>query len=272
MKSKGNELMRCNTKYPIVLVHGTGFRDRKHINYWGRIPKALEKEGARVFYSNHDAWGTIESNAGIIKNSVLDVLSKTGSEKVNLIAHSKGGLEARYMINTLGMDRYIASLTTISAPHHGSRIMDTFCRAPKSLYRFVSVFVDFYFKILGDSSPDFYNASRELSSESIKIFNNTHANLNHIYYQSYASKMKNSFSDILLFIPHLVIKKFEGENDGIVSVDSAKWGDFKGVITGNRRRGVSHADVVDLRRMNYSGFDIREIYVGAVECLKEKGL
>jgi hypothetical protein len=37
------------------------------------------------------------------------------------------------------------------------------------------------------------------------------------------------------------------------------------IITGKHLRGVFHADVVDLRRMNYPGFDIREIYISIVE-------
>ena len=40
----------CATKYPILLVHGVCFRDFKHLNYWGRIPKELEKNGATVYY------------------------------------------------------------------------------------------------------------------------------------------------------------------------------------------------------------------------------
>ncbi len=58
---------RCKTKYPIVFIHGTGFRDFRHIIYWGRIPKALIRERADIYYGNQDSWGTIEYNANIIK-------------------------------------------------------------------------------------------------------------------------------------------------------------------------------------------------------------
>ncbi|MBQ8824321.1 MAG: triacylglycerol lipase, partial [Ruminococcus sp.] len=40
----------CKTKYPLLLVHGIGFRDFKYFNYWGRIPKSLIKKGATVYY------------------------------------------------------------------------------------------------------------------------------------------------------------------------------------------------------------------------------
>lgn len=47
---------QCKTKYPIVFIHGTGFRDRKWLNYWGRIPKLLIQNGCEVYYGNQDSW------------------------------------------------------------------------------------------------------------------------------------------------------------------------------------------------------------------------
>lgn len=270
-KSEPNSSLDCATKYPIVLIHGTGFRDRKLINYWGRIPKALENAGAKVFYSNHDAWGTFESNAEIIKSSILAVLDETKAEKINLIAHSKGGIEARYMISALEMEPYIASLTTISTPHYGSKTMDFCFKLPTFLFKVSATFVNLYFKLLGDKHPDFYKASTQLTTLYCNEFNQKIINSENIYYQSYATKMKNSFSDILLFLPHFIVKRIEGDNDGIVAVNSATWVNFKGVITGKRQRGVSHADIVDLRRKDYSGIDVREIYLNIVKELKSKG-
>ncbi|MFT5874855.1 MAG: triacylglycerol lipase [Clostridium sp.] len=262
---------RCKTKYPIVLIHGTGFRDNKILNYWGRIPKALTTEGADIYYGYQDCWGTIEYNASIIKNNILDVILKTGSEKVNLIAHSKGGLEARFMICELGMEQYIASLTTISTPHHSSKTIDKFYNYPTFLYKLIAFFVNLYFKILGDKSPDFYTASRQFSTYFCEKFNTKITNSEYIYYQSYASIMKNSFSDIFMAIPHFVVKLGEGDNDGLVTPNSAKWGEFKGLISGETARGISHADIVDFRRMGYSKIDIRGIYIGIVEDLKNNG-
>ena len=40
----------CKTKYPILLVHGVFFRDFRYLNYWGRIPKELKRNGAAVYY------------------------------------------------------------------------------------------------------------------------------------------------------------------------------------------------------------------------------
>lgn len=33
----------CRTRYPLLLVHGVGFRDLRYFNYWGRIPRELTR-------------------------------------------------------------------------------------------------------------------------------------------------------------------------------------------------------------------------------------
>src|SRR5207245_6473457 len=53
------------------------------------------------------------------------ILRWTG-EPVNLIAHSMGGLDARYMITHLGMAEHVRSLTTVSTPHRGTYLVDWF--------------------------------------------------------------------------------------------------------------------------------------------------
>lgn len=263
--------LSCKTKYPIMLVHGTGSRDDKRLNCWGSIPRALERAGADVFYSNQDAWGTIEANAETVKQSALSVLAKTGSGKVNMIALSKGGLEARYMIRKLGMEENVASLTTISTPHYGSKTMDFFCRTQKLLLKFAAVFINFIYRLQGDKNPDFYNTCQQFTTAFSKEFNLEILDSDKVYYQSYATAMKKSYSDILLLVPHAIVKIFDGECDGVVSVDSAKWGTFRGVITGKRIRGISHADLRDFRRIGPSTKNIINVYIGIVNDLKEKG-
>ena len=263
--------LSCKTKYPIVLLHGTGSRDREHISCWGRIPKALENQGAVVYFGNQDAWGTIEENAIVVKKNIDAVLSEADCGKVNIIALSKGGLEARYMIHKFDMGEKIASLTTISTPHYGSKTMDFLCNKQKYLMKLASVFVNRFYRWLGDKKPDFYRTCNQFTTAYSKQFNFEILDSDSTYYQSYASLMKKSHSDMLLFFPHLVVKWFDGDCDGIVSVNSAKWGEFKGVITGNGIRGISHSDLRDLRRRDGSGTDIVGVYIDIVRDLKERG-
>lgn len=157
-------------KYPLLMVHGMGFRDNRVIGYWGRIPKALEKCGAEVFFGGQDSNGSIEGNAAQLKKTIEAVLRQTGAEKVNIIAHSKGGLEARYLISTMGMADKVASLTTISTPHNGSvtvdRLMDI---VPQPLVKLGCGVTDLWFRILGDESPDTYSAVNSFKTNSADI-------------------------------------------------------------------------------------------------------
>ena len=64
----------CCLKYPLLMVHGMGFRDRKHLCYWGRIPKALEQHGAVVRYGLQDCWASVETNARTITTRIDEIL------------------------------------------------------------------------------------------------------------------------------------------------------------------------------------------------------
>jgi len=270
--------MTATTRYPILMVHGAGFRDCKRPRYWGRIPKALEQQGARLFYGHQDAWGSVERNAAALKASLEKILAETGCGKVNVIAHSKGGLDARYMISSLGMAGHVASLTTVATPHHGSKTVDMLCRLPKLLFRLAAFFVNLVFRLLGDKKPDFYRAARQFTTAEMAAFNARSPDAPGVYYQSYAAVMKSPFSDILLFWPCLLVGLVEGESDGMVTPASAAWGNFRGALRGAARRGISHTDEVDARRMNFSRRareggvnDIRQVYIGIAWQLKEMG-
>lgn len=261
----------CQTKYPLLMVHGVGFRDLKYFNYWGRIPRELTRYGAAVYYGNQEAFGTIANNARDIKDKILEIVQETGCEKVNIIAHSKGGLDSRYAISCLEMDPYVATLTTMNTPHRGCRFVDYAIRLPDPLYRFVAKQFDRMFYRFGDRNPDFYTATKQFSTGASKQFNESVPDSANVYYQSYTSVMKYFFSHLLLALPFCLIYLLEGANDGLVSVTSAKWGDFKGIYQNHRWRGVSHADIIDLKREDYKGFDVIEVYVGIVSDLKNKG-
>lgn len=261
----------CRTKYPLVMVHGVGFRDLKYFNYWGRIPKELTRYGATVYYGNQEALGTIAYNAEDIRKKILEVVRETGCEKVNIIAHSKGGLDSRYAITKLGMHKYVATLTTVSTPHHGCRFVDKAVRLPEGLYRLVAKYFDRTFQRFGDKNPDFYTATHQFSTEESKKFNEAVPDCPEVCYQSYASVMRDCLSDPLLWLPYCFIKPLEGDNDGLVSIESAKWGEFRTVFKSRGHRGISHGDMIDLKREDYQGFDVVECYVQIVSDLVKKG-
>ena len=268
----------CTTKYPVVLVHGAGFTDMNFgINYWGRIPKTLEEKGAKIFYGGTDSWCTVEQGAADLKTTIERALTETGSAKVNLIAHSKGGLEARYMIASLGMAGKVATLTTISTPHQGSVTLDKILGFPDFLLRGASVVWSGVRKVFGDRNPDFYNGMQSLGTEYMKEFNKKNPDQPGVYYQSFAGKLYAPASDLVLSIPAYLIKTGDGPNDGMVTVESAKWANFRGEICGAGYRGISHADEVDFRRTDIEiepllgANNVRDFYAAVVAELKQKG-
>ncbi|MDE5907976.1 MAG: triacylglycerol lipase [Lachnospiraceae bacterium] len=262
----------CATKYPIILLHGIGFRDLQYFNYWGRIPTELARNGAILYYGHQQAWGTIEDNALIIKDTIKKVLLENQCDKVNIIAHSKGGLDARYLISGLHMENQVASLTTISTPHRGSELLNILNKLPDPVYRLVASFFDSSYRILGDSTPDCYHASKQLSSEFCETFNETYKDSPRVYYQSYASYVKHTLGDNLLSIPNLLMFLAGApKNDGLVSIESAQWGHFKKTFVSTGRRGISHGDMIDLKREDYKGFDVIEAYIQIVSELKNSG-
>ena len=266
------------TLYPILLLHGMGFRDFRHINYWGRIPSALEANGGKIFYGLQDANGSVENNALQIEKRLQEILKETGAEKVNIIAHSKGGLEARYLISTLNHADEVASLTTISTPHHGSVTVDHLLKFPKFLVRFGCFMTDILFRILGDKSPRTYKSVISLTTVFADGFNRDNPDSDQVYYQSYAFVMKNITSDFLLWIPWLLVHHYEDECDGLLSPNAVKWGDFKGIIRSNGRRGISHCDEVDMRRRRLTKrqgenvSDIVDVYLDIMSGLRKMGL
>lgn len=264
-------------KYPLLMVHGMGFRDNKILNYWGRIPKKLEKIGCDIYYGNQDSNADIETNGNIIKRRIENILSETGAEKINIIAHSKGGLDARYAITSLGMANKVASITTISTPHNGSKTVDILLKAPDLLVRFVGKCTDLVFRIAGDKKPDSYKVFHLFSTKGVSEFNKNNPDSDNVYYQSYAFVMKNPFSDMFMFLPCLVVGIVEGQNDGLLTPDSVKWGDFRGTYKGSSRRGISHCDEVDMRRRPFSKkkgegiSDITDFYCDIIRDLKQRG-
>ncbi len=275
-------MLSCETKYPILLVHGMGFRDRKIFNYWGRIPKALEKHGCKVFYGNQDANATVHDNAVMIRKSLYNALEKSGSEKVNIIAHSKGGIDSRYMISSLGEYAKVASLSTVDAPHHGSETVDFLLRFPDILVRLTGEITDFFMYIQGDRKPDSYQVFKELTTDYMKKFNIENPDMPDVYYQSFGFCMKNIFSDIIMSFPYFVIKSIEhADTDGLLTEHSMHWTNFRGMYTSPEKRGISHCDTTDIRRMKFSKknpsndlevSDIVDFYIKMVSELKERGL
>ena len=267
------ENQECRTRYPILLVHGVFFRDFRFFNYWGRIPAELKRNGAAVFYGNQQSAASVERCGEELTERIRQIVRETGCEKVNIIAHSKGGLDSRYAISVCGAADYVATLTTVNTPHNGcifadyllNKIPDKVCCSVASKYNAA-------LSKFGDSAPNFMEAVQDLTASSCARLNTMLPDSPQIYYQSVGTKMNRaSGGRFPLNMVYPLVKHFDGANDGLVSVDSMKWGSNFIYLTVPDGRGISHGDMIDLNRENIPGFDVREFYVGLVHNLKEMG-
>lgn len=264
----------CRTKYPILMVHGVFFRDFEHLNYWGRIPEELEKNGARIYYGNHNSASAVRDSAEQLAARVHEIIDKTGCEKVNIISHSKGGLDSRAMIALTDAAPYVASLTTINTPHRGCQFADYLLnKIPAKQQHAVEKAYNTGAAKLGDVNPDFLAAVHDLTFENCEKLNEEIADDPNIFYQSVGSKLNKPMSGRFpLNFTYPLVKYFDGANDGLVGEESFPWGENYQFLTVEGKRGISHGDVIDLNRENIPGFDVREFYVQLVADLKNKGL
>ena len=263
----------CKTKYPILFVHGVFFRDSEKFNYWGRIPKELEDNGAVCFYGNHQSAAAVSESAEELKERIEQIVKETGCEKVNIIAHSKGGLDSRYMISVLGMEKYVASLTTINTPNRGCEFADyLLSKMSAELVKGITNKYNYTLRKLGDPNPDFIAAVNDLTASKCKELNAKIVESPNVYYQSFGSKLNVARGGRFpLNLTHDFVQGFDGDNDGLVGKKSFSLGDNFEYLTVKGKRGISHGDMIDLNRENLDEFDVREFYVKLVSGLREKG-
>lgn len=266
----------CATKYPILLVHGVCFRDVPLVDYWGRIPSELERNGAKCYHGNHDSAAAVKDSAKEIASRIKYITDDLGFGKVNIIAHSKGGLDCRYAVAKCGVADRVASLITVNTPHRGCKYADyLLTKISEGVQTKVASIYNKAMKKLGDADPDFLSAmnclteseccllDKELSEEE-KVFGMIRISIG-----SHLNSAKDA--KFPLRFTHDFVKRFVGANDGLVSVDSFSWGDRFIMLENTGKRGLSHADVIDLNCENIPGFDVREFYVKLASDLKNRG-
>ncbi len=257
--------MSC--KYPIILVHGIAIKQSKAIKAFGKIEHVLDAEGHMVYVADVDAFGTIENNAEQLKRYVLRVLEETGSEKVNVIGHSKGGLDTKYMITHLDMEDKVSSLTTLCTPHRGSIVASWIWNLPGWIKKFLAFFINRFYKLLKDENPDALRACDQLrkvdeSEETLRFSEK-------VYCQSFSTNLKRGRDCFLLAIPMKLYKHYENiDNDGLVCHHSAKFGNYRGHCLDI---SVSHSQIVDIFARKHQKEKVYDFYKKLCTELEEMG-
>ncbi|KAI0540492.1 Alpha/Beta hydrolase protein [Xylaria digitata] len=263
-------------KLPIVLAHGLLGFAKLHftpgwlppVYYWRGIAEALEANGVHVITTTVPPSGSIEKRAEELARGIAEA---AGGRQVNIIAHSMGGLDARYMISHLRPANVtVRSLVTVASPHHGSS------------------FADFLFREIGsDRLPELYRLLERVGMETgafeqltstymINDFNPRTLDDPEVSYFSYGATMDRPPLLSPFRRSHSVISRVEGPNDGLVSVASSQWGSYKGTLV-----GASHLDLINwtnrwkwmLRSLVgvQPGFNAIAFYLGIADMLAKEG-
>ena len=254
------------TRYPVILVHGIILKDIRFFKSFGKIEKNLKKNGYCVSTAPTDGFGTIENNAAQLKQYVQKILEEEHAGKVNLVAHSKGGLDSIYMMQSLGMEDKVASLTTLCTPHLGSPVASYILRYPRWILKFIAFWINLWYRIFGDKHPDCLQVCKQLQqrdeAEMIGFSDK-------VYCQSYSTTLKRGRDDFVMGIPYFFSKRLEKKDtDGLVSVDSSKFGHYRGNCVDD---SVSHSEIAGFMMKRKKKERIIGFYLQLLNELAEAG-
>jgi triacylglycerol lipase len=267
------KLSYCDTRFPVIFVSGLGFHDQNRLmNYWGLIPDFLKQHGCDVYTANQEAFISIPDNAIKLKYRILDILETSKKDKINIIGHSKGGLEARYMVSRLGMDDQVSSITTLGTPHRGTHLADIILGRLPIPKIATARLVNIYARLMGDDRPDSLRAVVQVTTDGMSKFNEEVQDVDGVYYQSYASHVNKDYPNVLWKTLAGIIKPYEAKNDGMVGIESSKWGNYRGLMHTSDAPSVNHADMVGLTQFfGNPKFDSKRYLAKIIHELKGMG-
>jgi triacylglycerol lipase len=205
-------------RHPVLLAHGVmGFTElglgKMRQSYFKGIPERLEKRGITVFRPGVPAIASVERRAAALATFVRELDVK----RVNIIAHSMGGLDARFAITELGLASRVASLTTIGTPHRGTPIADVGTLVGDvlglgKLLAFVGIGVDAFY---------------DLTTARMLEFNEQVKDAPGVRYFSVVSTVEKGDPDTLpLLAPSArMLSGKNGGSDGMVPALSQSWGE-----------------------------------------------
>jgi triacylglycerol lipase len=250
---------------PIVLHHGLlGSGDISigpvRISYFRNIDRAISQRGHPVIVSRVDPTGSIELRARQLKVNILKGLKEHGlpprDSRVLIIAHSMGGLDARFMISELGMADRVAGLLSITTPHRGSSYAD-WC--VENLGEKLGCG-----RLMNMMGLD-VRAISDLTTSSCRQFNREVKNVVGVQYFSISAARPWHRVPPWAIHAHKIVTNAEGDNDSLVSVKSSTWGTHLGVWPADHFHTINHRLVMEIKKPTG---DITPYWMRAIEEVK----
>lgn len=270
------------TRYPFVFLHGAGTTDSflEIVDTWGGLGEHLGPYGYHLEIHPVAAMDSVADRAAqwLI---LLDQLEVAGvGRRFNLLGHSQGGLDARYLTSVLDEHERIASLTTISTPHHGASTADLICGlielGPLDGALLDAVAESFY-GVFGQEGEDLTEQLQDLTTASAAVFNEEVLDVDGVYYRSWAGhtcalldldcqdRMGGEIVTPVLSGTFAYLTLMEGDNDGQVGVVSAQWGDYQGEL------GTDHYGAVGVPDLFEAEYDHLEFFLDELRHLAALG-
>ncbi len=272
------------TRYPIVLFHGFGAAGIfAGTDYFFQIRDVLEGQGYLVRNPDAEPFASSEDRAEDWAANLQSLIESGVGRRFNVIAHSQGGLDARYLISALGWGDRIVALDMIGTPNRGTVVADvlsgTITDGPvdQGIVDAASqAFADLYG--IGNGSQSLATAMAALTTEKLTAFNAEVEDDSRVYYRSWAGVTCGALEpacqdahggevvEPLLGLLYLIPWTYGLPNDGMVPTESAPWGDFRGEIN------ADHADEIgQFEDAANPAFDHRAFYLDEARQLAAMG-
>ena len=242
------------TQHPILLAHGWFGFDRIGLprfehEYFRGVPKRLSSLGHRVHVARVSPTGSLRVRAAQLARQI----EQLGHARVNIIAHSMGGLDARLAIARLGLGERVASLTTIGTPHHGTPLADM--ASDFGEWRALR-------RLLSSAGAD-VDGLYDISTTSMREFNQQVTDSPAVAYTSVVGvvDVNAPARNALLSFGHRYLLSRSGPNDGLVPAWSQRWGDTVLQVDADHWAQVGW----------FGGFDALAFYAQLAEQLAERG-
>eukprot|EP01102_Stenamoeba_stenopodia_P005145 TRINITY_DN15655_c0_g1_i1.p1 TRINITY_DN15655_c0_g1~~TRINITY_DN15655_c0_g1_i1.p1 ORF type:complete len:354 (-),score=49.15 TRINITY_DN15655_c0_g1_i1:64-1125(-) len=240
-------------RYPLVLTHGIG-GDKPLLPYYYQIKADLESLGCTVFQPKVPRYATVYSRAEVLQSKIKEIVDLTGATKLNIVGHSMGGLDARHFIAHLEGYKVIASLTTVGTPHRGSPwaelLVGHLCDRMK---------MDKYIgRLIGLDTGAYMCVRPGFLEQTFNPMTPNHPDVTYFSFSGYVEEMPPVHP---LFLAFRHISKVAGPNDGLVSVESAKWGNHVETLK------LDHAEMINWCLT----YDARRLYRRIANMLYEQG-
>lgn len=234
-------------KYPVLLCHGYGgFSSLLSPAPMHKPCMRLRSFGVQAFAPNIVPYATISTRAEQWVKIIQDLKKQYGYEKLNVVAHSMGGLDMRYAISQLNVADSVASLTTIATPHHGTSLAELVLNSPDTIREKLAEFIDWFGEsIFPSTKSNAVAAVQQLTRDYVtNEFNPTILDTDGIQYYSYSAAVGKGTDQPLhpiYRIQNQLIYQHEGMNDSFVTDESARWGKHLGTLP------ISHLEQIEIQ-------------------------